>query len=132
MSNAERPAASTALKALAADVVCIVVFAAIGRRSHAEGLTIGGIAETAWPFLTGTGVGWLLVQGWKRPTSLAPTGVVVWICTVALAMVLRKATSAGTAASFIVVASVVTGVLLLGWRAAVRLFLRRSHRQVRI
>ena len=132
MSNADRPAVSTALKALAADAVCIIVFAAIGRRSHAEGLTVSGIAETAWPFLTGAGVGWLLAQGWKRPTSPAPTGVVVWICTVALAMVLRKATGAGTAASFIVVASVVTAVLLLGWRGAVQLFLRRSHRQVRI
>jgi hypothetical protein len=32
-------------------------------------------------------------------------------------MLLRKATSAGVAASFIVVAASVTGLLLLGWRA---------------
>lgn len=132
MPTDDRTARSTALKALAADAVLIVVFATIGRRSHAEGLTVSGVAETAWPFLTGAGVGWLLTQGWKRPASLAPTGLVVWICTVVIAMLLRKATSAGTAASFIVVASLVTAFLLLGWRAVAGLIARRSHRQVRI
>ena len=65
---------ATAAKALAADVVCVVVFCTIGRRSHAEGLTVAGIAETAWPFLAGTGVGWLLSRAWRRPVALAPTG----------------------------------------------------------
>ncbi|MGZ8803446.1 MAG: DUF3054 family protein, partial [Mycobacterium sp.] len=40
------------------------------------------------------------------------------------AMLLRKATSQGTAVSFIVVASLTTAVLLLGWRAAARLITR--------
>ena len=52
---------------LFADIVCVVVFATIGRRSHAEGLTAAKIAQTAWPFLSGTGVGWLLIRGWRRP-----------------------------------------------------------------
>ncbi|WP_208301219.1 DUF3054 domain-containing protein [Mycobacterium sp. DL440] len=99
------------------DLICVVVFCTIGRRSHAEGLTVAGVAETAWPFLTGTVVGWLLSRGWQRPTSLAPTGVVVWISTVVVGIVLRKLTSAGVAVSFIVVASLTTAVLLLGWRA---------------
>lgn len=105
------------LAALAADIVCVTVFTSIGRRSHAEGLTVAGVAETAWPFLTGTLVGWLLSRGWRRPTAIAPTGVVVWLCTVAVGMALRKATGTGIAASFIAVASIVTAVLLLGWRA---------------
>jgi hypothetical protein len=109
-----------ALVALATDAICVVVFAAIGRRSHAEGLNVTGIAETAWPFLTGTGVGWLLARGWRRPAAVAPTGLVVWLCTVALGMLLRKARSQGTAPSFIVVASLSTAVLLLGWRVAAR------------
>jgi Protein of unknown function (DUF3054) len=114
----------TALAALATDVVCVVVFATIGRRSHAEGLTVTGIGETAWPFLTGTGVGWLLARGWRRPQSVVRTGVVIWVCTVAVGMLLRKATSQGTAPSFIVVASLSTAVLLLGWRVAARLMTR--------
>jgi hypothetical protein len=110
---------------LAADIVCILVFCTIGRRSHAEGLTVSGIAETAWPFLTGTAVGWLLSRAWRRPAALTPTGVTVWVATVVVGMVLRKLTSAGVAASFIVVASISTAVLLLGWRLAVGLLRRR-------
>ena len=59
-------------------------------------------------------------------SALAPTGVLVWACTVVVAMVLRKATSQGTAASFIVVASLTTAVLLLGWRVAAQLITRRG------
>ncbi|WP_454787652.1 DUF3054 domain-containing protein [Mycolicibacterium lutetiense] len=112
--------------ALLADFICVVVFCTIGRRSHAEGLTVAGVAETAWPFLTGTLVGWLLSRGWQRPTSLAPTGVVVWISTVVVGMVLRKLTSAGVAVSFIIVASLTTAVLLLGWRAVLAGLRRRQ------
>jgi DUF3054 family protein len=115
-----RPAA-----AVLADVVCVLLFATVGRRSHAEGITVAGVAETAWPFLAGTAVGWLAVRGWRRPASLAPTGLVVWIATVVIGMLLRKATSAGTAVSFVVVASLVTAILLLGWRAAATALARR-------
>ena len=120
MPIASREQARPALVALATDVVCVVVFCTIGRGSHAEGLSLTGIAGTAWPFLTGTGAGWLLARGWRRPAAVVPTGVVVWVCTVAIGMLLRKATSAGVAPSFIVVASLSTAVLLLGWRVAVR------------
>jgi hypothetical protein len=113
-----------ALIALVADVVCVMVFCTIGRRSHAEGLTVAGIEQTAWPFLTGTGVGWLLIGGWRRPFTVIPTGVVVWVCTVVVGMALRKVTSAGVSTSFVVVASLSTAVLLLGWRAAAALFRR--------
>jgi hypothetical protein len=113
-----------ALIALVADIVCVIVFCTIGRRSHAEGLTVAGIAQTAWPFLAGTAVGWLLIGGWRRPFTVIPTGVAVWGCTVVVGMVLRKVTSAGVSTSFVVVASVSTAVLLLGWRAAAALFRR--------
>lgn len=110
---------------LFADVLGVLVFCAVGRRSHAEGLTITGVAVTAWPFLTGTVVGWLAVRAWRRPTAVVPTGLIVWLSTVVIGMLLRKFSSAGVAASFVVVASVVTAVFLLGWRAAVGLALRR-------
>ena len=111
--------------AVLADVVCVIVFCTIGRRSHAEGITVAGVVETAWPFLAGTAVGWVAVRGWRRPTTLAPTGLVIWLCTVVIGMLLRKATSQGTALSFVVVASLVTAILLLGWRAAVSALARR-------
>jgi hypothetical protein len=113
-----------AVTALLADIVCVIVFCTIGRRSHAEGLTVAGIAQTAWPFLAGTAVGWLLIGGWRRPFTVIPTGVTVWVCTVVVGMLLRKATSAGVATSFVVVASVTTAALLLGWRGAAAFFRR--------
>ena len=110
---------------LAVDVLGVLVFCAVGRRSHDEGLSATGVAATAWPFLTGTVIGWLASRGWRQPTAVVPTGVVVWLSTVVIGMLLRKVTSAGVAASFVVVAATVTALLLLGWRVAVGLTLRR-------
>jgi Protein of unknown function (DUF3054) len=110
---------------LSADIVSVLVFCALGRRSHDEGVNITGIAATAWPFLSGTVVGWLLSRGWRRPTDVVPTGVTVWLCTVVVGMLLRKASSASVAGAFIIVAASVTAVLLLGWRMAVGRLLRR-------
>jgi Protein of unknown function (DUF3054) len=114
----------SALGAFTTDIVCVIVFCTIGRRSHAEGLNLAGIVETAWPFLTGTLVGWLVSMAWRRPYAILPTGVAVWLATVVVGMLLRKLTSAGTATSFIVVASISTAVLLLGWRGVLRLMTR--------
>ncbi len=110
---------------LGIDVVCVLAFCAVGRRSHDEGVDVSGVLVTAWPFLSGTALGWVLSRGWRRPTAVAPTGVLVWLCTVTVGMLLRKATSAGVAASFVAVAASVTATLLLGWRAAATVALAR-------
>jgi len=115
--------------AVAADAVCVLVFCAVGRRSHAEGVTVSGVAETAWPFLVGAAVGWLVSRGWRRPLAVVPTGVAVWVCTIAVGMVLRKLNSGGVAVTFVIVASTVTAALLLGWRAAAALGRRSSGRR---
>jgi peptidoglycan/LPS O-acetylase OafA/YrhL len=116
----------SSVPAAIADIVGVLLFCAIGRRSHAEGLTVAGVAATAWPFLVGAAVGWLLSRAWRRPTAVAPTGLVVWVCTVAVGMLLRKATSAGVAVSFVIVASAATAVLLLGWRVLIASVQRRE------
>jgi hypothetical protein len=118
---------TTRIVAVAAvvDIVCVLVFATVGRRSHTEGLTIAGIAATAWPFLTGTVLGWLVIRGWRRPTALVPTGLTVWVATVVIGMALRKVTGQGTAVSFLIVASIATAILLLGWRGVAAALARR-------
>lgn len=125
--NSSRDRTSAALSALAADLACVVLFATVGRRNHAEGVSLAGVAETAWPFLVGTVVGWLICRGWRRPTAVVPTGLTVWVCTVAVGMLLRKATSEGTAVSFIVVATLFMAVVLLGWRAVLIAAARRTR-----
>lgn len=111
----------SAALAFLTDVVLVVIFCAIGRRSHAEGITVAGVAHTSWPFLTGTVAGWALSRGWRRPAALNPTGLVVWVSTVVIGMLLRKASAQGVAVSFVIVASTVTAVFLLGWRGLARL-----------
>lgn len=100
------------------DALLIIVFAAIGRRSHDESSALLGVLTTAWPFLVGTAVGWLAAYGVRRaaPVSVRD-GILVWLATVVVGMLLRVATGSGTAPAFLAVATVTTGVLLLGWRA---------------
>ncbi len=106
------------------DVCCVLVFVIIGRASHTKGETLGGIASTAWPFLAGLALGWILSRAWRRPLALRPAGMVVWLVTVALGMVLRVVSGQGTAVAFIIVALAVLGLFLLGWRLLAKLVSR--------
>ncbi|MFN8020659.1 MAG: DUF3054 domain-containing protein [Acidimicrobiales bacterium] len=116
-----------AITAAIADAVAVLVFVAIGRRSHDEGgNAVAETAKVAAPFLIALVVGWVAARAWRRPRALA-TGVTIWVCTVAVGMVLRHwVFDRGTAASFVIVATIVTGVFLLGWRAVVGFAARRS------
>jgi hypothetical protein len=102
--------------ALLIDVCCVLVFVVIGRASHTKGEALGGIASTAWPFLCGLAAGWAASRAWRRPLTIRPAGIAIWLCTVALGMVLRVVSGQGTAVAFIVVALAFLGLFLLGWR----------------
>jgi hypothetical protein len=115
----------TAGLALLADLAAVTVFAAVGRSSHAEGITAAGVVETAAPFAAGTLAGWALVRGWGAPTSLRRTGIGVWLTTVVVGMLLRRASGEGTAPSFVVVATSFLGLTTLGWRGVAALAARR-------
>jgi hypothetical protein len=62
--------------AITADLVCVLVFAAIGRSSHRETTDLIGVVSTAWPFLVGTLVGSVVARTSRNPTGLR-TGIVV-------------------------------------------------------
>jgi hypothetical protein len=99
------------------DVVLVLVFAALGRRSHAHGLSLAGVLQTAGPFLCGTAAGWLLASLLTdlQPRSL-PFGLIVAAATVVIGMGLRLVFGAGTAWSFVLVATAVLTFFLVGWR----------------
>jgi hypothetical protein len=103
-----------------ADVVCVLVFVAIGRSSHNEAGSVLGFFGTAWPFVVGLALGWVLFRAWRRPVRVVWTGVGVWGMTVAGGIALRALTAQGTEISFVVVTAVVLAVFLLGWRLVVR------------
>jgi hypothetical protein len=99
-----------------ADIVAIFVFVAIGRRNHDEGTTIGNIAGVAAPFLIALVVGWIAAKAWARPMQV-DAAFIIWPVTVAVGMLLRNLVfDRGTALPFIIVATIATGVFLVGWR----------------
>ena len=128
MASPVRPAAAIAWRsvgtAFAIDVVLVVVFAMIGRASHAEQLTVAGVWQTAWPFLAGLVLGWLVTRPWRAPFAPVRTGIGLWAMTVVGGMLLRGVSGQSTAVAFVVVASIVLLVFLVGWRAIAALVAR--------
>lgn len=111
------------------DAVLVVVFAAIGRASHEHTLDVLGVGETAWPFLVGLAVGWLVLRAWRAPTAPLRTGLPLVAITVALGMLLRVVSGGTTAVAFIIVATVTLLVFLMGWRAIATLASRARARR---
>lgn len=109
------------------DALLVVLFCAIGRRSHDEAI-LAGLLHTAWPFAVGLAVGWIAAYLLYRRHEtepftgmrLRPTGLVIWSSTLVVGMALRVVSGQGTAVSFIIVAASVLALFLLGWRAAIR------------
>ncbi len=128
-----RPAA----EAGAYDVISILVFVIIGRFNHDDGLSVGGIFTTFWPFAVGAALGWAigyLVSHLRsgdldepdfRPSRLLPEGVVIWLSTLIIGMVMRDQFGQGIAVSFVIVAAIVLGVFLVGWRLVRKSVARR-------
>jgi Protein of unknown function (DUF3054) len=104
--------------AVGADFCCVLLFVAIGRANHHDGGGVAGFGETLWPFAAGLAIGLLATRFWRRPTALLPTGVGVWLGTVAGGMILRVLAGQGTAFAFILVALAFLGLFQLGWRVA--------------
>ncbi|MUN62696.1 DUF3054 family protein [Kocuria sediminis] len=100
---------------LVLDVLLVLLFAGVGRSTHA--LDPVGLLETAWPFLAGLLLGWVLWRLPRQPVGLWPRGVALWLTTVSVGMGLRVLVGEGTAPSFVLVTLGVLAVLLLGHRA---------------
>jgi hypothetical protein len=110
------------------DFLVVLVFVVIGRSSHTEGLSLAGIASTAWPFWAGTALGWLAGRAWRDPVRLHPASVAVWLGALVGGLVLRVLGGQGTQLSFILVAGAFLAVFLLGWRAVATLLARVAAR----
>jgi hypothetical protein len=115
---------------LIGDLICFLVFAVLGLRSHEDGITAGGILRAAVPFQTGWLVVSLLMRRHRSPVSSsdAQTVVQTWVPAWAIGLVLRTAIfDRSFAPTFAVVSLLVNAVLLLLWRAVFApLLLRRS------
>jgi len=136
----QRFAARRQIIAFSLDVVGIVVFAAIGRRSHDETDGLGSVLSTAAPFLLGLLLCWGLIGSGasnllarRRPQlhdgASPDAGIVIWIVTVVVGLLARRLLwERGTAFAFVLVATLVLGALLAGRRLGLRWFEKRQNR----
>lgn len=122
-ARTRRPVSS--LLAFDVDVVAVLVFAAVGRRTHEHGLDVVGVLGTAWPFLVGAALGWALARAWRRPLAPWSTGLAVWASAWGAGMALRASTGGGTDPAFMLVALGFLGLTLVGWRVVATLVVGR-------
>lgn len=102
--------------AVAADAVAVLVFVGIGRAVHSHGISVTGLASSAWPFLLGLIAGWRAASGRRRDGASVLGGLVVLTSTVALGMAFRVISGQGTAVAFVLVATGFLGAAMIGWR----------------
>ena len=101
--------------ALIADLLAVLVFVLLGRRSHDEGSALAGTVATAWPFVAGAALGELAAV--RLPARSLAAGAVVAAAAVAVGMPLRRLAGGGTPLSFVLVATAFLVLFLAGWRA---------------
>ena len=98
------------------DLALIILFAAIGRRSHDEGSALAGTLTVAAPFLIGYVIGAVACR-LDRSSRSVGRGALISVVAVGLGLVLRgTAFGRGVAPAFVVVALITIAALLVGWR----------------
>ena len=98
------------------DIISVVIFVIIGRQNHNETTDAIGTLRTAAPFLIALLGAWVGAKAWRAPRALS-TGVVLWIVTTAVGLGVRRLVFGdGIATPFVIVATLVLGLLLVGTR----------------
>ena len=116
--------------ALVSDLAAVLLFVGIGRSVHDHGISLSGMASTAWPFLSGLAAGWIVLVARRSDVSSLRGGAAVWLLTVAVGMGLRMVAGQGIAAAFVVVALIFLGATMLGGRLVVARLRRRDGSDV--
>ena len=127
MSETRAVSTASIISAAVIDLALIVVFVLIGRSSHDEASSVVGLLTTAWPFIAGAALGWVIMRAWRAPLRVVWTGIGIWISTVVFGMLLRSFADQGVQLSFVIVTVAMLGVFLLGWRGIAALVSRRRH-----
>lgn len=123
--TAPRPAARW-LAPLAADLACVLVFAAAGKATHEASASNWVILAIVWPYALAAVLahGVLVARG--RPAGrLWPEGAMVLAVTYVLGMLLRAVSGRGIEVDFLVVAVIFLALMMLGWRGIAQVAGRR-------
>ena len=109
---------------VAGDVAALMLFAAIGRGNHGEGVFLADVCATAAPFAAGwflaspvAGVYGASARG-KKVGPAAAAAAKGWALGIPLGLVFRGVSKGAVPPKpFVVVSLAATGVFLIGWRA---------------
>ena len=108
---------------LGIDVLLVLLFAFQGRSAHESKNSIIGILDTAWPFLVGLAVGWLITRQWKMTTGGLPVTFQIWpasimlvLVTWAIGLLMRSLSGDTNAGAFPLVALGFLLLMMVGWR----------------
>ncbi|WP_018295947.1 DUF3054 domain-containing protein [Corynebacterium lubricantis] len=108
--------------AFVADLIAIIVFAVLARMAHQSAdmpFNFGGVLSTLWPFALGLVIGWLVTRGGR--------GVWIWLITVVVGLAIWGIRNAAIPHwSFILVATIMSALLMLGWRGIYALTQRKN------
>lgn len=101
------------------DLVLTAVFCIIGRLSHAEGVfsDLPGLLHTTWPFVAALAAAHIVLLIARTRADRIPAGLIIWAVTVIGGLALRALSGQGTALPFMIVATLVLALFLVGWRA---------------
>lgn len=100
------------------DVTSVLIFVALGRRTHDAGNGILGYLEVAAPFVLALVAVWLVVLMSRLDPHSFAVGAIVAAVTWLLGLLLRAMVfDGGTATAFVIVAGLFLFATMLGWRA---------------
>lgn len=125
VTTSPRPSARTISLSFLTDLILVVLFAALGRASHDSEPFGIGLIGTAWPFVVALMIAWAASFVLRKPTAVVPTGLIVWVVTVAGGLGIRVLSGDTAAVPFIIVATITLAVSLLGWRLIALLVAKR-------
>lgn len=108
--------------AIAMDTLAIAVFALLARMAHQSDdmpFNLAGWASTVWPFAIGVALGWVIALAGSHKEQ--GRGTLVWLVTVVTGLVIWGIRNQELPHwSFVIVASVMSALLMLGWRGVAR------------
>ena len=119
MTTTRTPSTTSTMIGDAVAILVVAILARIAHNSPEDPFTVVNVLDTWWPFLLGVAVGWGVAFALKKPLRpIGQGGVIVWLCAAVVGLAIWGLRNAAFPHwSFILVATVMGAVVLLGWRA---------------
>ncbi|MDO4761171.1 MAG: DUF3054 domain-containing protein [Corynebacterium sp.] len=114
------------MKTLFKDILATFVFAVLARLAHG-GLSVPAVLDTWWPFALGALAAGAVIFAFGHDGTTWRSGVIVWgLCTVVGLKIWAFRHGEIPHISFIIVATIMSGLLILGWRGVEKLLAKRT------